>query len=113
MTTRKAPAELPLDHLAEIFKTRAKAQRLADQHAAKVKECDDKIKAELGQSPYGTINDVRVVAWTTSERSTFDTSKFKENHADLYEAYRRPTIVRTFKVMGLEAPTTRRGSRQR
>lgn len=109
---KKAPAELPLDHLVEIFRARAKAQRLADQHAAKVKEIDDKIKAALGQSPYGTINDVRVVAYTTSERMTFNTSKFKESHADLYEAYRVPTTVRTFKVMGLEPAAPRRGARR-
>lgn len=107
-----APAELPLDHLVELFKTRAKAARLADQHAAKVKEIDDKIKTELGASPYGTINGVRVVAWTTSERMTFNTAKFKENHATLYEDYRVPTTVRTYKVMGLES-APRRGSRQR
>ena len=111
---KKAPAELPLDHLAEVFKVRARAQRLVDQHAAKVKECDDKIKTALGQSPYGTINDVRVVAYTTSERMTFNTAKFKENHAELYEAYRGPTTVRTFKVMGVGveiAPARRTRSR--
>ena len=107
-----APAELPLDHLVEQFKARAKAQRLADQHAEKVKEIDAKIKAELGESPYGTINGVRVVSYTTSERMTFDTAKFKENHGALYEDYRRPTTVRTYKVMGLE-PAPRRSTRQR
>lgn len=107
-----APAELPIDHLAELFRARAKAARLADQHAAKVKEIDDKIKEELGASPYGTINGVRVVSFTTSERMTFNTSKFKENYPALYDEYRVPTTVRTFKVMGLET-APRRGTRQR
>lgn len=98
-----APAELPVDHLAELFKKRAAAQRLAEKHAEVVKQADARIKAELGESPYGTINGVRVVAWTTSERQTVDMAKLKENHPDVYEAYRRPTTVRTFKVMGQDS----------
>jgi predicted phage-related endonuclease len=107
-----APAELPLDHLAELFKKRAHAQRLADQHAAKVKEADDKIKAELGESPYGTIDGVRVVSYTTSQRLTLDTSKLKENHPEIYEALRRPTTVRSYKVLGVE-PALRKSTRTR
>lgn len=111
---RIAPAELPLDHLAELFKKRAAAQRLADKHAEAVKAADARIKEELGESPYGTINGVRVVAWTTSERLTVDMTKLKENYPDIYEAHRRPTTVRTFKIMGIESgkPATVRASRR-
>jgi Meiotically up-regulated gene 113 len=40
-----------------------------------------------------------LISWKSSEQSRFDTTLFRETHSDLYEEFRKPLIIRSFRIL--------------
>jgi hypothetical protein len=56
------------------------------------------IETALGDAEVGTVDGVKAVTWTRSERTTLDSKKLQADlPADVLAPYLRTTVVRTFK----------------
>lgn len=57
------------------------------------------IKDALGDAEVGTVDGVKAVTWSYSERTTLDTKKLQQDlPADVLAPYLRTTGIRTFKL---------------
>lgn len=62
------------------------------------------IEAALGDAEVGTVDGVKAVTWTSSERTSLDTKKLQADlPADVLAPYLRTTVVRTFKPVAAGA----------
>lgn len=72
---------------------------MADELAAEITAIEDSIKADMTAQGVEEITvDVYKVRYKTVKSSRFDTTAFKQTHADLYAQYTKQTKSRRFSV---------------
>ena len=57
----------------------------------------NKLKELLGENEFGEVSDYKA-SWKKQNRETFDSKKFKEEHPELYEQYKKTSTTRTLNV---------------
>ncbi len=72
---------------------------MADELAAEITAIEDSIKADMTAQGVEEITvDVYKVRYKTVKTSRFDTTAFKQTHAELYAQYTKQTESRRFSV---------------
>ncbi len=72
---------------------------MAEELAAEITAIEDIIKAEMTtRETDELITGEYKIRWKTVVSNRFDTTAFKETHADLYEQYTKTTETRRFTV---------------
>ena len=81
----------------KAFAELASNKRMLEELKAIVAEQEDAIKTQLvadGRDEY--IGTEHKASYKTFEERRFDSAAFKKDHADMYEAYRKPQIKSKF-----------------
>jgi putative phage-type endonuclease len=60
-------------------------------------ESKRRLMAMMEDHESGTLGD-RTITWKSHERSSFDSKRFKTEHPDQFESFKKTSTVRTFKV---------------
>lgn len=72
---------------------------MAEELAAAITTIEDAIKAEMLARDTDEMQvDVFKIRWTTVKSKRFDTTAFKQTHAELYDQYTRQTVTKRFSV---------------
>ncbi len=70
---------------------------MAEELAAEITAIEDTIKAEmLTRGTDEMTVDIFKIRWTTVKSKRFDTTAFKQAHAELYNQYTRQTVTKRF-----------------
>ena len=74
-------------------------KQMAEELAAEITAIEDTIKSEMAARATDEMTvDVFKIRWTRVKSSRFDTTAFKQTHAELYRQYTRTTESRRFSV---------------
>lgn len=72
-------------------------RRMADELSAEIEAAQDAIKAYMTAQDVDTLTGTDYkITWKSVTSSRFDSKSFKQDHADLYTAYTKPSISRRF-----------------
>lgn len=78
--------------------------RTCDQQIKELEESKKRarqhVEAALGEHEVGLVDGKPAVHWTIVTTSRFQQSKFREQHADLYEQFTAPQVTRRFTIGG-------------
>lgn len=74
-------------------------EQFADEIAAEIEALKDQIKKEMADRNTDEMTvGVFTVRWKEYESSRFDSKKFKADHADMYEAYKKTSTSKRFTI---------------
>lgn len=80
---------------------------LAREQKKQAEAVEEQLKGELAMMlqdcEYGSIDGTAVVSWKNSERTSFDSKRFQEEHPALYEKFKKTTRFRTMRIIAKEA----------
>jgi predicted phage-related endonuclease len=97
-------APIPIDGLREHLNAYSLAAAEIEKWKAIQANARTFIEMALGEAEVGTIDGVKAVTWTHSERTTLDTKKLQEDlPAEVLAPYMRTTPTRTFKPVAAGA----------
>lgn len=87
------------NELENMIAEREEWAKILDEAKEQVETLTDKIKAEmLARDTEELIAGRYIVRWSTFLKSTFDSSAFKREHADLYNQFTKETTQRRFCI---------------
>lgn len=80
-----------------VMQTIAEYARIAEEAQKIVEENKELLKAHMTEVGVDTlIGDEHKATYKTFEERRFDSTAFKKDHADMYEAYRKPQMKSRF-----------------
>ena len=87
------------NELENMIAEREEWAKILDEAKEQLENLTDKIKAEmLARDTEELVAGRYIVRWSTFLKSTFDSSAFKREHADLYGQFMKETTQRRFSV---------------
>ena len=87
------------NELESVIAEREEWVKILDEAKEQVENLTDKIKAEMIKMDKEELVAGRfIVRWTTFPKSSFDSSAFKKEHADLYSLFTKVSTARKFTV---------------
>ena len=90
---------MAINELENLVAQREEWMKILDEAKEMVECLTDKIKEEmLAREAEELVAGKYIVRWTTFQKSGFDSSAFKKEHADLYNAYTKISTARKFTV---------------
>jgi len=98
MTTTQHETTVKLDQLRDDLNAYSQAAAEIEKWKAVQAAARARIEEALGEAEVGTIDGLRAVTWTHSERTTLDAKRLQADlPAEVLAPYLRTTVVRTFK----------------
>lgn len=90
------------DHAAQLLDQYGRAvDAITEWEALRAKARDQLMDwLALRDADGGAINGEQAVTLVTAHRDTFDTTRFRAEEPALYQAYLRPTTVRSLRLRG-------------
>jgi hypothetical protein len=80
---------------------------LAREHKKQAEAVEEQLKGELAMMlqdcEYGSVDGTAVLSWKNSERTSFDSKRFQEEHPALYDKFKKTTRFRTMRIIAKEA----------
>lgn len=80
-----------------LFKSILSIKKQQKDLDKQLKGHQNKLKDLLGENEFGEVSDYKA-SWKKQNRETFDAKKFKEEHPELYEQYKKTSTTRTLNV---------------
>lgn len=80
-----------------LFKSILSIKKQQKDLDKQLKGHQNKLKGLLGENEFGEVSDYKA-SWKKQNRETFDAKKFKEEHPELYEQYKKTSTTRTLNV---------------
>ena len=82
----------------QIINDYLEIKTLEEEIKSKKSECENKLKAILGDSESAVSSTGYTVSWKSVQSSKFDTTRLKVEHPEIIEAYTTPSSFRRFSV---------------
>ena len=90
---------MAINELEKLVSEREEWMKILDDAKEMVENLTDQIKEEmLARETEELVAGKYIVRWTTFPKSSFDSSAFKKEHADLYNAFTKISTARRFTV---------------
>ncbi|ATH61365.1 hypothetical protein BJD96_07875 [Staphylococcus nepalensis] len=80
-----------------LFKSILSIKKQQKDLDKQLKGHQNKLKELLGENEFGEVSDYKA-SWKKQNRETFDAKRFKEEHPELYEQYKKTSTTRTLNV---------------
>lgn len=100
MTTSTQPDVVNLDGFRDLVNAASLAAAEIEKWKGIQEQARAAIQAALGDAEVGTVDGVKAVTWTTSERTSVDTKRLQADlPPEVLAPYQRTTVVRTFRLV--------------
>ncbi|GAA0632479.1 hypothetical protein GCM10010174_61930 [Kutzneria viridogrisea] len=96
----------PVDSVADWIAAYRHAHANAEQWSELANRAKEKVTAALGDAEIGTIDGKPAVRYTIVHKRRLNTTKLREQHPDLVDAFTTPAAERRFSLIDKDSPAS-------